>query len=109
MSTSPPYGYLKDPADHNHLIIDEKAAPVVKLIFQMALDGAGIGKIRNHLNASHILRPAAYAAAERGESGYERHFEGKEDKAYISFRILRNGVMSMALLFSVSTPSLTEI
>ena len=29
--------------------------------------------------------------------------------AYISFRILRNGVMSMALLFSVSTPSLTEI
>ena len=82
VSTSPPYGYLKDPADHNHLIIDEKAAPVVKLIFQMALDGAGIGKIRNHLNASHILRPAAYAAAERGESGYERHFEGKEDNRY---------------------------
>ena len=82
VSTSPPYGYLKDPADHNHLIIDEKAAPVVKLIFQMALDGAGIAKIRNHLNASHILRPAAYAAAERGESGYERHFEGKEDNRY---------------------------
>ena len=82
VSTSPPYGYLKDPADHNHLIIDEKAAPVVKLIFQMALDGAGIGKIRNHLNASHILRPAAYAASERGESGYGRHFEGKEDNRY---------------------------
>ena len=78
----PLYGYAKDPADHNHLIIDEKAAPVVKLIFQMALDGAGIGKIRNHLNASHILRPAAYAASERGESGYERHFEGKEDNRY---------------------------
>ena len=30
----------------------------------------------------HILRPAAYAAAERGESGYERHFEGKEDNRY---------------------------
>ena len=57
VSTSPPYGYLKDPADHNHLIIDEKAAPVVKLIFQMALDGAGIGKIRNHLNASHTSAP----------------------------------------------------
>jgi len=82
VSTSPPYGYLKDPADHNHLIIDEKVAPVVRMMFQMALDGAGIGKIRNHLNASHILRPAAYAAAERGESGYERHFEGKEDNRY---------------------------
>ncbi len=82
VSTSPPYGYLKDPADHNHLIIDEKAAPVVRMIFQMALDGAGIAKIRNHLNASRILRPAAYAAAERGESGYERHFEGNEDNRY---------------------------
>ena len=82
VSTSPPYGYLKDPVDHNHLIIDEKAAPVVRLIFQMALDGNGISKIRNHLNTSHILRPAAYAAAERGESGYERHFEGNEDNRY---------------------------
>ena len=83
VSTSPPYGYLKDPNDHNHLIIDEKTAPVVRMIFQMALDGAGIAKIRNHLNASHILRPAAYAAAERGESGYERYFEGNEDKRYV--------------------------
>lgn len=82
VSTSPPYGYLKGPNDHNHLIIDEKVALVVKLIFQMALDGNGISKIRNHLNSSHILRPAAYAVAERGESGYERHFEGNEDNRY---------------------------
>ena len=27
--------------------------------------------------------PAAYAAAERGESGYERYFEGNEDKRYV--------------------------
>ena len=31
---------------------------------------------------NHILRPAAYAA-ERGETGFERHFEGNEDKRYI--------------------------
>ncbi|WP_243408522.1 recombinase family protein, partial [Streptococcus porcinus] len=34
------------------------------------------------INKQHILRPAAYAA-ERGETGFERHFEGNEDKRYI--------------------------
>ena len=30
MATSAPYGYIKDPADHNHLLIDDKVAHVVK-------------------------------------------------------------------------------
>ena len=44
VSTSPPYGYLKDPADHNHLIIDEKAAPVVKLIFKWRWMGLALAR-----------------------------------------------------------------
>ena len=39
MGTTAPYGYIKDPADHNHLLIDDKVAPVVKEIFDLALKG----------------------------------------------------------------------
>ena len=86
MGTTAPYGYIKDPADHNHLLIDDKVAHVVKEIFDLALKGNGVAKICRHLNKQHILRPAAYAA-ERGETGFERHFEGNEDKRYIWSRI----------------------
>ena len=82
MASSPPYGYLKDPTDKNHLIIDEQVAPVVRMIFNMALNGDGIAKIRNHINKSHILRPAAYAFV-RGETCYERHFKENEQNRYI--------------------------
>lgn len=82
MGTTAPYGYVKDPADHNHLLIDDKVAHVVREIFDLALAGNGIAKIRKHINKQHILRPAAYAV-EQGSTGYERHFEGNEENRYI--------------------------
>ena len=82
MGTYAPYGYIKDPADHNHLLIDDKVAHVVREIFDLALTGNGLAKIRKHINKQHVLRPAAYAA-ERGETGYERHFEENEENRYI--------------------------
>ena len=81
MGTTAPYGYIKDPADHNHLLIDGKVAHVVREIFDLALAGNGISKIRKHLNRQHILRPAAYAA-EQGATGYERYFEDNEENRY---------------------------
>lgn len=51
-------------------------------IFDLALAGNGIAKIRKHINKQHILRPAAYAV-EQGSTGYERHFEGNEENRYI--------------------------
>ena len=82
MGTTAPYGYVKDPADHNHLLIDDKVAHVVREIFDLALAGNGIAKIRKHINKQHILRPAAYAV-EQGSTGYERYFEGNEENRYI--------------------------
>lgn len=81
MGTTAPYGYMKDPADHNHLLIDEKVAPVVREIFDLALAGKGISQIRKYLNTKHILRPAAYAV-EIGTGSYERHFENDEENRY---------------------------
>ena len=56
-------------------------AHVVREIFDLALAGNGIEKIRKHLNKKHILCPAAYSVSQ-GETGYERHFEGDEDRRY---------------------------
>lgn len=40
-----PYGYLVNPDNKNHLIIDEIAAPIVKNIFEWYLQGWGYRKI----------------------------------------------------------------
>lgn len=55
MGTTAPYGYVKDPADHNHLLIDDKVAHVVREIFDLALAGNGIAKIRKHINKQHMF------------------------------------------------------
>jgi hypothetical protein len=82
MGATPPYGYIKDPADHNHLIIDENVAPNVRKIFDLALEGNGISKIRNWINTQNILRPAAYAV-EQGFTGFDHHFKDNEENRYI--------------------------
>ena len=79
--TNPPYGYKKDPEDKNHLVIDPEPAEVVRTIFQRAIKGDGIKRIRDWLNTQHILRPAAYAIS-RGDTGFEHHFEDHEERRY---------------------------
>lgn len=36
-----PYGYLKDPNDGNHWVVDEEAAEVVRQIFRWTMEGFG--------------------------------------------------------------------
>ena len=54
------YGYMKDPENKNHLIIDEYAANVVRMIFNMKLEGYSAGTIADHLNESKVLTPMEY-------------------------------------------------
>ncbi|MDD3362796.1 MAG: recombinase family protein [Hespellia sp.] len=60
LGSSAPYGYLKDPSNHNHLVIDEYAASVVKRIFTLYLDGNGKGKIASIISEDGILIPTLY-------------------------------------------------
>ena len=46
-----PYGYLKDPADKNHLIIDPEVAPIVVEIFQLRS-----GRTWNRDNHAYLKR-----------------------------------------------------
>ena len=76
LGTKAPYGYMKDPDDKHHLIIDERYAPVVRKIFQMSIDGYGIHRIRDYLISEKIPRPV-YAACESIGS-YERYISDEK-------------------------------
>ena len=52
-----PFGYMKDPEDQYHLLIDEETAPHVKQIFDWALDGHGTAFIKRRLEANKVPCP----------------------------------------------------
>ena len=58
VASSPPYGYMKDPDDKNRWIVDEKAAEVVRRIFQLTLEGKGPFQICKILEADKVEIPA---------------------------------------------------
>ncbi len=60
LGSSCPYGYVKDPKNHNHLVIDEYAAGVVRKIFHLYLKGYGKAKIGRILTEEGVLIPTLY-------------------------------------------------
>lgn len=69
-SKAAPFGYLKDPADHNHLIPDPETAPVVAKIYDLVLKGWGNHRIRDYLRETQVPVPSWY-----------QHIRGIEDKS----------------------------
>ena len=59
-SAFPKYGFIKDPKNKNHLIIDEVAGEVLKDIAKMFLSGYGQKKIANVLEKKKIPSPYEY-------------------------------------------------
>ena len=55
-----PFGYVKDPADRHHLVVDPPAAAVVRDIFHMFADGIGYIRITKILRERGVLNPQAY-------------------------------------------------
>ena len=60
ISSGAPFGYQKDPADHNHLVIDPNTAPVVEYIYSMAEEGLGLHRIAKRLHDEKVLKPCYY-------------------------------------------------
>ena len=63
LCTNPPYGYIKDPEDKNHWIIDEEAANVVREIFHLCVSGYGPQQIAKEMMRRGYMNPTAYARA----------------------------------------------
>jgi DNA invertase Pin-like site-specific DNA recombinase len=60
LTFKPIYGYLVDPDDKSKWIIDPIAAPVVRRIFSMTIDGIGSSVIARRLMEDRIERPSYY-------------------------------------------------
>lgn len=58
-----PFGYLKNPDNPKRWLIDKEAAPVVRRIFQMAMEGCGCSAIATALWRDRVLTPSAYKAS----------------------------------------------
>lgn len=67
LGSSCPYGYRKDPENHNHLVIDEYAAQIVRRIYKLYLSGYGKAKIGTILSSEGILIPTLYKREVLGE------------------------------------------
>ena len=57
-ASSPPYGYIKDGKDKDKWIVDEKAAEIVRRIFNLTMQGNGPYRIAKILEAEKIDIPA---------------------------------------------------
>lgn len=73
LGSSCPYGYVKDPEDHNHLVIDEYAAEVVRKIYGLYLKGYGKAKIGRILTEEGILIPTRYKREVLGINYHNSH------------------------------------
>ena len=62
VASTTPYGYLKDPENKEHWIVDEEAAQVVRRIFQMTMDGYGPYQIAKKLKEDQVEIPAVHMA-----------------------------------------------
>lgn len=56
----PIYGYKKDENNHNHLVIDDYPASIVRDIFRMKIDGYSAARIAETLNERGVLSPIEY-------------------------------------------------
>lgn len=60
LGSSCPFGYKKDPDDHNHLIVDDYAAGIVRKIYRLYLQGNGKAKIGSMLTSEGVPIPTIY-------------------------------------------------
>ncbi len=60
VSSTVPFGYMKDPEDKEKWLIDEPAAEVVRKIYDLCLAGRGPSQIARQLEKEKILVPSAY-------------------------------------------------
>lgn len=54
------YGYVKDPKNKNHLIVDDYASKIVEMIFDMKLSGLGLAAIAEKLDEMGVQPPFEY-------------------------------------------------
>ena len=92
MATFAPYGYKKSSEDHNKIVIDNEAADVVRLIFNLYEECGVKAEVARYLNEKHIATPQEYAK----KKGIAKHWKYEQEKKFwngsIIGRILKNPI-----------------
>ena len=89
-----PFGYMRDPADKGHLIIDETAAEVVREIYKLKIEGYSSFAIAKRLSDQLVPSPAEYKrqCGERYKSGFKTSPTASWSSVAVK-RILTNEVL----------------
>lgn len=101
---TPPFGYDKDPADKNHLIINEECAVVVRRIYRMALDGMGAKIIAKTLTEEKVRRPGSVAGEKYAE--FRKYVDNGDDYSWHAATvrgILRNATYKGCIVANKTT------
>ena len=106
MGRYPVYGYLKDPANKNHLIINPETCGIVRRIFQMRDSGMALGAIASQLNEEGIPSPARYLWI-KGLSKEERHQDSYWDRINVK-RLLTNKMYLGILVYGKERSSFAK-
>ena len=101
------YGYMKDPADHNRLIIDPEAAEIVRSIFTWKIQGLSAERIADKLNSQGIPCPMEYKRGQglKVSTNFRTNDRAKWSPVTV-LRILKNEVyVGVTTQGKVTTPS----
>ena len=63
MGAQAPFGYVKDPDNPNHLLVDPEAANIVRMIFAKRISGMSANEIAEHLKTTSVMTPSCYKEA----------------------------------------------
>lgn len=75
LTSNPPYGYVKDPANKKKWVVDEEAANVVRRIFGLCIAGKGPMQIAKILTADKVLTVTAYNAKQKRQAMPENLYQ----------------------------------
>lgn len=97
-----PYGYSKDVENKNHLVPNPDTAPVVRRIFELAMDGKRTSEIAAILNNDGIETPGRYFRRTNPNSKKHSHLSEQScwDVSNIN-RILRKKLYTGAMVSNV--------
>ncbi len=92
ISAFAPYGYKKDSANKNHLVVDWEVAPIVQKIFEMAANGHAPQEIAEYLNSKGVATPAVYRCLKRPYLDVDAYSTRKEWTSGMICKMLKNEV-----------------
>lgn len=98
------YGYQRSPEDKNKLIVDPKAAEVVRDIFKSKVNGLSASQIAEMLNEKGVLSPLEYKRSNGSKESTPFQTKSKSEWSAVAvYRILKNEIYTGALLQGKTT------